>query len=261
VLALAVSCVAPLGGRLASPGRAGTGASSGTTIDGTRDVSPTAEPAADAVVDVEGARARPGRSVLGTPLLATLRAGDAARANGSAAAGITGGANDRGDGARTAASAGGVRPGRRAGDALLLLREASASEEGTRPGARDAAGLGATDTRQQGEFPESIATTWLGIRIAKARYLEWGVAVGDGAEEANEGGDKVHLLSGVVRLPFVRAGEGDSKDFGLTRDASAFEGVAHTGLRRTLDASTARSSVSGHVLPTEKVPLVFSLDL
>jgi hypothetical protein len=150
VLALAVSCAAPLGARLAIAGRAGTGASSGTTIDGTRDVSPTAEPAADAVVDVEGARARPGRSVLGTPLLATLRAGDAARANGSAAAGITGGANDRGDGARTAASAGGVRPGRRAGDALLLLREVSASEEGTRPGARDAAGLGAMDTRQQG---------------------------------------------------------------------------------------------------------------
>jgi hypothetical protein len=103
--------------------------------------------------------------------------------------------------------------------------------------------------------------TWWGIRIAKARYFEWGAAVGDGAEEADKGGDEVHLLPGVVRLPFVRAGESDGKHFGLARDASVYKSDANTGPRRTLDASTARSSVSGHVLPTEKVPLVFSFDL
>jgi hypothetical protein len=65
--------------------------------------------------------------------------------------------------------------------------------------------------------------TWWGIRIAKARYLEWGAAVGDGAEEADKGGDEVHLLPGVVRLPFVRAGESDSKHFGLARDASVYK--------------------------------------
>jgi hypothetical protein len=96
-----------------------------------------------------------------------------------------------------------------------------------------------------------VLTTWCGIRIVRTRYLE----------EADEGRDEVHMLPRVVRLPFVRAGEGDSKDFGLARNTSAYKDDAMTGSRRTLDASTARSSVSGHFLPTEKMLLVFSLEL